>query len=308
MAQGRRRRLEGWQLRLGIFLGGWSVAVVGLLAAGAVSKATLPDRPLTPYRVCAETPRAVDAPADLIVVGSPTTAVPFGRRLVSRTRTFDYEPADPTALAGRTCLAVRVGSFFSDTGQEELDPAWIDARAVVVDGVVSIEVRFDRRSDRLGPPGSYVGTVSLVDEQVGRVDTPVTVTMSYPIWQWPLAMLVFLLVPALGYVWLLKGSFLGTQNVPLSLRDFHDYAFSRNHVIAVGSGAAAALSLFSATYLRSPTWGTDAVQALALFGSMFAAFVASATAVTAAGADRSGAAIGTPGTARGRAVRLRRGR
>lgn len=285
----RRGRLRGWRARLLLLVGVWATVVVALLVSGVVRKATLTDEKPAASAACTErrTTPATAPPADLVVVGKPTPAVPFGRRMVLRTRHFDYDAADPAALAGRRCLAVRVGTFFSDTGQDELDPKYVDAQALVQSGRVALDVTFDRRQDRLGPPGSYTGVVSLVDEQVGRVDVPVTVTMSYPIWQWPFAMLVFLLVPAIGYVWLLKGSFLGRENVALSLRDFHDWVFGRNHIIATGTGAAAALGIFSGTYLRSPTWGSDVVQAITLFGSMFAAFVASATAVTAAGADGS---------------------
>jgi hypothetical protein len=60
-------------------------------------------------------------------------------------------------------------------------------------------------------------------------------------------------------------------------------------LIAVATGAVASFGILTATYLSSAAWDADVLRFIALTGSMFGAFVAAATTVAAAGADRSGA-------------------
>ena len=57
------------------------------------------------------------------------------------------------------------------------------------------------------PAGDYAGTVSLVDPRIERVDIPLAVSMAYPVWQLPLVLLLLVLPLAIGYLWILKGSF-----------------------------------------------------------------------------------------------------
>ncbi|MGH3176601.1 MAG: hypothetical protein ACRDPF_22400, partial [Streptosporangiaceae bacterium] len=116
-------------------------------------------------------------------------------------------------------------------------------------------------------------------------DVAFNVTLSYPWWQLVFAVFVGMLLPAILYVWFLKGSFQSHQGLTIGL--LQDWLFSRTALMAVGAGFAAAIGVFSAIYAKAPQWGTDWTSATGLFGATFSAFVAAATAVTAAGSDRS---------------------
>jgi hypothetical protein len=105
-----------------------------------------------------------------------------------------------------------------------------------------------------------------------------------------MALAIAVLFPAAVYVWLLRGSFTGKDtNDVLDLRRLSNYLFSRNGLLAFGAGVVAAFGVFSATYLSAATWDPTAGSYIALLGGTFSAFVAAATTVSAAGADRSGA-------------------
>src|SRR5262249_4372767 len=107
--------------------------------------------------------------------------------------------------------------------------------------------------------------------------------MSYPWWQFVVAVLIAMLLPALLYVWFLRGSFTGHPG--LTFAHLQAWIFSRVTLMSLGAGVAAALGVFSATYARAEAWGSDYTAATALFGATFSAFVAAATGVAAAGSD-----------------------
>jgi hypothetical protein len=155
------------------------------------------------------------------------------------------------------------------------------ANAKVVGNRAVLTVDLSRDGDRLGMPGSYSGSVRIIDPRVERRDISLQVTMSYPYWQFPVAMLVFVLFPALIYVWLVKGSFTSQMKkaspdkpaapdepVVLTAITFQNYVFSRNGIISIGAGVVAAVSFISATYLSGATWGSDITQWITLFGGM----------------------------------------
>jgi hypothetical protein len=136
--------------------------------------------------------------------------------------------------------------------------------------------------------------------------------MAYPWWQLVLSVLVAMLLPAILYVWFLRGSFTsqpspdtpagpaapgapagpGGPGAPAGpaphsgVKLFEQWIFSRVALMSYGAGVAAAVGIFSATYARTENWGSDYTAATALFGAAFSAFIAAATGVTAAGADK----------------------
>jgi hypothetical protein len=127
---------------------------------------------------------------------------------------------------------LRVGG--TDTSQ--LDTAHIRATATVIGRQVRITVSVERNNARFAPSGTYVGTVSIIDPRIERVDIPLTVTMSYPVWQLPLAVLLASIPLAIGYLWLLKGSFHGRAPLAdqrVTAGDFENYVFSRNGILAL---------------------------------------------------------------------------
>jgi len=230
------------------------------------------------------------AVATLAPRGSPVDSIAFGRGLGTQVREFEFTVADER-LATARCLPMQVNPFLrvDDGDSAQLDPQRIGAEAKVIGRQVLVTVAVMRTDARFAPSGTYSGTVSIVDPRIERVDIPLTMTLAYPVWQLPLVVLLLTVPVAVGYLWLLKGSFHGGRpdaDVKISLGQFDDYAFSRNGILAIGAGTASAVLVFAATYLRAPTWGSSFVDAISLFGAMFAAFAAASTPVTAAGTDR----------------------
>ena len=230
-------------------------------------------------------------PATLALRGASVVAVNFGRGANAQARLIEYEIEDPDgALDDAECIEVQVGPFIRDTGAGQLDRSSIRTTETVRGNRLAVEVIFDRRNAGLGLAGSYTGVISVVDPRVQRVDTPMTVTMAFPVWQFPLALLVGVSLPAMAYVFLLKGSFGSGTNEPgpgePAAKRFGEYLAGRNGWLAFITGMTATLGVFSATYLSSATWAWEGQEIAALGTAMFGAFVTGATAVTAAGADR----------------------
>ena len=269
------------------------VYAVALLALGGwgFARALAPPEPAAgaaPPCVVDAAVATAPAPVKLAPLGTPVTSIAFGRGLSEQDRQFEFTLAEPLPARNPACLQVRVNPFLrtGDGASAELDLSRIRAGAAVAGRQVLVSLTVDRSSVHFAPPGSYTGTVSIVDPRVERVDIPLTVSLSYPVWQLPLVALLLVLPVAVTNLWLLKGSFAkNLQTVTVAL--FDDYAFSRNGFLAIGAGVAAAVLVFSTTYLSSPTWGVSFVDVLSLFGGAFAAFTAAATPVTAAGVDNS---------------------
>lgn len=188
-------------------------------------------------------------------------------------------------LANVSQLDVFTGQFISSDGSQQLNPRDVNATATLQGGRVVLDVCFNRTDPGFGAPGSYFGAVSIVDPRVNRTDVAFNVTMSYPWWQLVFAVFAVMLPLAILYVWFLKGSFQSHRGLNIEL--LQDWIFSRTALMALGAGFAAAIGVFSAIYAKAPAWGADWTSATGLFGATFSAFVAAATAVTAAGSDRS---------------------
>ncbi|MEV4349991.1 hypothetical protein AB0J83_36495 [Actinoplanes sp. NPDC049596] len=275
----------------GILLGLWLAAVLGLVIWGVQERSGMqPYADRTGVTQCAAPAPAADKkPATLTAQGQANTAIVFGRYLQPQTRTLQYVLDDPSSvLAGADCVGVQVGQFLRDSGDTELNPAKITATGVLQGNLLRVDVKFDRTADSLGLSGSYAGAISVVDPRVQRVDVPMTVTMAYPTWQFPLALLIGILLPAVIYLWLLKGSFQGTINSNTNATHATGYLLSRNGLLAVAAGGAAAFGSFTALYLTSATWDADPLRYIALMTGMFGAFIAAAAGVSAAGVDKSG--------------------
>ena len=228
--------------------------------------------------------------ATLAPLGTPVESVAFERSIATQDREFEFNVSDEgdTLEDDATCLQVHVNPFLriGAGGSAQLDRLRMVADASLTGNQARVSLTIARTDVDFAPPGTYSGTVSIVDPRVERVDIPLTVTMSYPIWQLPLVVLLLMLPVAIVNLWLIKGSFSGGTTW-VTLGGFRNYVFSRNGILAIGAGIAASVLAWSATYLDSPTWGTTFTDAITLFGAAFAAFTTAATPVTAAGMDRS---------------------
>jgi hypothetical protein len=274
-----------------ILLGLWSIAVLGLVIWGAAARKDLqPDADRVPLSSCTgSAPAPGKQLATMTGQGQANTTIVFRRYLQLQTRELRYVIDDPSSvLNGAGCLQVHAGQFLRDSGDAQLNLSAITATGVLEGDLLRVDIEFDRTTDSLGQAGSYTGVISILDPRVQRLDIPMTVTMAYPTWQFPLALFVAVLLPAVIYLWLLKGSFQGTAGSNMTARHATGYLLSRNGLLAVAAGSAAAFGSFTALYLTSATWDADPLRYIALMTGTFGAFIAAAAGVSAAGVDKSG--------------------
>ena len=264
----------------------WAIALAALIRwglAGASPKPAVPsicqprqanNPPLTP----------ITNPAVLKPHSTVNSGIPFGRDFETKLRDIEYDvTANSSALKDATSLVVEMTQFQTATGGRQLDESDISAWAEVKNqSRVLLHVCFTRDGS-LGSPGTYVGTISIIDSRVARVDVPFNVSLNYPVWQFVVALWVLMLLPASIYVWLLLGSFTDTR---LTIASFREWIYSRNAIIALGTGATVSFGFILATYFKAEAWGSDVTEATALFGGAFAGFVATASGVTSAGQDK----------------------
>ena len=272
----------------------WLGLLVSLLTWGFVERANakIDTRECRPEAATGVPSRAPEQPAQLKPNSEPSSAIAFYQDRIVARRQIGYDITDPErVLHDNDRLAVSVGPFLNTSNSRELKSRDINASARVARSRVVLDVCLNRTDPEFGTPGSYSGLITITDPRVTLTDVAFTVTMAYPWWQFVFAILVAMLLPAVFYVWFLRGSF--TSHKGLKPRHFQTWIFSRVALMSLGAGLAAAIGIFSATYARAEAWGSDYTAATALFGAAFSAFVAAATGVTAAGVDTEAHSVGT---------------
>jgi hypothetical protein len=266
----------------------WAAALTGLLAWGTVASAEQAESAPTDCVKDDNSEQAgvsTESPAVLRPRTTINSSVPFGHDFAVLRRDIEYDvTANPESLTGSPRLTVEHSRFQDARGARQLNDEDIIAWAEVRDtSRAFLHVCFVR-STSFGRPGTYVGTISITDPRVARVDVPFTVSLSYATWQYALAVWIVMLLPATVYVWLLLGSFTTTE---LRITAFRDWIYSRNAIIAIGTGIAVSFSFWLATYFTAEAWGGSLTDITSLFGGAFAGFVAAASGVTAAGQDKA---------------------
>jgi hypothetical protein len=311
---------EYWRiLVLGV---AWLGLLVSLLAWGLVDRANAKTDILGcpgQQPVAGIPSQAPKQPAQLKPRSEPRSAIAFYQDRIIARRRIEYDITDPAHnLRDKTPLEVSVAPFVNASNGRELRPTDINATAKTSHSRVILDVCFNRTDPKFGSPGSYNGVITIIDPRVTATDVTFAVTMAYPWWQLVLSVLVAMLLPAILYVWFLRGSFTSqpspdTPDTPAGpaapgapaapagpagpgapagpaphsgVKLFEQWIFSRVALMSYGAGVAAAVGIFSATYARTENWGSDYTAATALFGAAFSAFIAAATGVTAAGADK----------------------
>ena len=158
---------------------------------------------------CEATPPQQASSAAIVLEprGTPVDSIAFGRNVGTQSRQFEFTAMSDQLASG--CLAMQASPFLrigeADTAQ--IDPERIHARADVIGRQVRVTVSVTRDA-RFAPSGAYTGTVEIMRPRVERVDIPLTVTMSYPVWQLPLVVLLLTIPIAIGYLWLINGKIL----------------------------------------------------------------------------------------------------
>jgi hypothetical protein len=251
----------------------WLASVVVLGVWGAANSSRYEDAAGEPQSACPTSVLAeADEPATMDMRPNSRSTVAYGREVGVRHAALDFELTDPAGvLPNRTCLEVEVGPFVRDTNDGELASEQITAESTVQGDRALVTVKFDRQDASFGRGGSYSGFVSVIDERVQRVDIPVTVTLAYPIWQYPLAVTVLVLLPAFLYV-------VAKLSVdPATLSGAQKYLSTGEGFAAAVAGAVASLGVYMTVYLQSATWDADVLQYFALIAAAVAAFVTLAT-------------------------------
>ena len=126
-------------------------------------------------------------------------------------------------------------------------------------------------------PGQYTASVTVIDGRLPVTTIPVTVTLSYAN-PWLVFLLWVWLVPV-GAAYLLVIRRADAEHDPanLGITGLLHYLSSPIGMVSTIAGAAAALAVYIASYVNSPTWGSSAADWTNLVAAMFGAFVASAT-------------------------------
>lgn len=149
-----------------------------------------------------------------------------------------------------------------------------------------------------GPhPGTYEGSITIIDGRVQTFTLPLTIKLAYPVWQNVAVLLWVVIVVGSFWVWSLKRDVDDTTISADSIRDFGRWLVTLNGAIAVVGGSAGAIGVFIATYMKSPDWGVDISQWLSLLAAMFTAFVAAASALAKKVQAGQGSAPAAPGQA-----------
>jgi hypothetical protein len=215
-------------------------------------------------------------PAKLVLINGQVTTLAFNRAVTTKTLVIQYAITGTIDEDLKYPNLAHTQQSFLRSDEAALPSNRIKVAAWYQNGRVLLSLCVDRSGGKLADPGTYQGTVSIVDQRVGRVDVPVTVTLSYPSWQMVLELLVLASIAGTWYVWVLR------QKKPGTLAfgwDFLSYCISMLGVLSIAAGVVAALGVYSATYLSSIDWGSAATQPLTLLGAMFSAFLAGASSV-----------------------------
>jgi hypothetical protein len=198
--------------------------------------------------------------------------VDFGRSVTSRATTVYLDLS--SAPGGSKYFHVRINQFLR-SDDAVLRRADITATAERDETTLLLNVCFSRsghRNSDLGDPGSYSGSVTIDDSRISSpVAVPLTVTMQYPNGLFLIWLYVAAIAPGAWCLWVIRAKRNGSGGA-LSW-DFLEWAKSINGVVAIVAGGVSAFAVYTAVYLRDPTWGSSALEPLTLYGAMFSAFV-----------------------------------
>lgn len=222
-------------------------------------------------------------PAKLVLISGQTTTLEFNRALATKTLTIQYGisgastvtiPDSGPSQFPQLQVADPLGFIRDD--QEPLPGESVSVASWVQNGRVLLKLCVQRSGPGFADPGTYQGTVSIVDPRVGRVDVPIVVTLSYPSWQRIMALLVLAVLAGAWYVWVLQAKKAAQIAIGWGFVDFYATMLG---VLSASAGVVAAFGVYTATYLNSTTWGSSSGQVFALFGAMFSAFLAGSATV-----------------------------
>lgn len=120
-------------------------------------------------------------------------------------------------------------------------------------------------------PGTYQGSLVVVDPRVQSIDVPVSFTVSYPHMK--------ILIAAALVLCLLASIFTYTLRKPnLEHMSYPRWTTSLIGALTIASGLIGATIVFAAQYLDADVWGENHTQLFAFIGAVTTAFITGATA------------------------------
>jgi hypothetical protein len=267
----------------------WILVCLGIVAAVPLSlpdlNATLHSHQSSLYPPCGQAARVSAAPSGPTttakLLGGQRGEADFGRALISRTLILDLSLS--AVPRGGTAFHVTQNQFLR-SDDASLNPDDIAVNANRVGKVLVLSVCFDRnvKNQPLGDPGSYSGSVTIDDSRLSSpVIVPLTVTLQYANWAFLLWLYFAAAIPGAWCVWVLRSARQGKDGA-LSL-EFFTWATTVSGLVALVAGGIAAFAVFTAVYLRDPTWGYSGLQPVTLYGGMFSAFVTTSGLASLAG-------------------------
>ncbi|GAA0906075.1 hypothetical protein [Virgisporangium aurantiacum] len=212
---------------------------------------------------------------------SQKTSLAFGRSVSTRSRTlqFDVSAQDADKLNAYAQLAADFDPFLR-SDDAELERRMMSVQAEFRDGRVRLTLCADRAGgEPLGDPGTYEGTVSIVDPRVSRIDIPFTITLAEPRWPIVVDIGVLTVIAAMWWAWLLV---VRSADTWPKLLDWPAWLFEPEGILTCGLGVVGAAGAFATVYLKSATWSLDALQVAGLAAAVFSAFIAASTATRVA--------------------------
>lgn len=244
-----------------------------------------------------DTTAAPESPVQLALLSDQATTLQFGRSESVRALDVNYRPAPASAagqtagagtppsltkLLGNTPLQLDVSQFTRADGAT-LDHNLVKASATrIADDRVRVSLCVDRRdASKLGDPGTYRGTVSIIDPRVARTDLPVQIEAADPRWTFPLFLVLLSVVAATWVTWMVKEQ--KADSARFRPSEWFIWSGTAIGIISIVAGAAAAAGVYQARYLSSSTWGSAVSDYVALLTAGFVAFMGVTTSLHVAG-------------------------
>lgn len=257
-------------------------------------------------------------PIQLSLLPDQLTTLHFGRSESVRALDIDYRPAvmantsadEATSAAAATslrgqltspALQLDISQFRRDDGAV-LSPDLVKTRANVIgDDRVRLSVCVDRRSAHaLGDPGTFRGTVSIIDPRVTRADVPLQIDAADPHWPLPFFLVLIAVIAGSWMTWVIREK---TPETRFFLpREWFAWGGTAIGIICIVAGSAAAVGTYLTTYLTRETWGTTLSDYATLLTGAFVAFMGVTTSLQVAGLAQAARTHSGGQSASGRAV------
>jgi hypothetical protein len=177
-------------------------------------------------------------------------------------------------------LADEVSTFRRSDGAVIPDESLVVVTRVVADDQVEVRICLDPLAPREVDAGEYAGVITITDPRTGGLEIPVKVTLQFN--RWPILVLLLLATFVISAFIVWNGvRKLRDEHARLRLVDLKDFAsWTRDNPVALGTGVAAAATIFTSRYINHPAWSGTISDALQLMGATGGAFV-TATLVAA---------------------------